>query len=316
MIVLSAIKRVPESIKKHIQHTFKEADFLWCHGIEEAEQHLNKAEIFITYGEDLNDALIDKAKHLKWIMVLSAGMDRMPFEAIGERDILVTNVRGIHAQPMAEYALSMILQVARNAKVLYQREKEHAWDRSVPMAELSGSNMVLLGTGAIAQETARLAKAFNMKTIGVSRSGKSKSYFDETCTVEEMHTVLPEADYVVAALPSTPETSYLLTKDHFALMPARSVFLNMGRGDLVESSVILEAVQQEEISHAVLDVFEQEPLPKDHPFWKEEKVTITSHLSGISPQYVPRAFEVFERNMNAYLNNGEMENIIDTKRGY
>ncbi|WP_431800406.1 D-2-hydroxyacid dehydrogenase [Halobacillus andaensis] len=316
MLVLSAIKRVPEGIKEHLKKSFSHVEFLFCHGIEEAEAHLPKADVFVTYGEDLNSERIEAANNLKWIMVLSAGMDRMPFNAIHERNILVTNVRGIHAKPMAEYALSMVLQVARNAKVLTERERAHKWDRRVPMTEINNSTMVLLGTGAIAQETARLAKAFQMKTIGISRSGKEKEFFDETYKVEEMDTVLPSADYLIAVLPSTPETSYLLKREHFAKLPSHSVFLNMGRGDLVSTEDILAATRSGDLAHAVLDVFEEEPLPENHEFWEEENVTVTPHLSGISRHYVPRGFELFERNLKSYLKREEMENVIDPKRGY
>ncbi|GGF23086.1 glycerate dehydrogenase [Halobacillus andaensis] len=316
MLILSAIKRVPDDIREHFEQTFGEVEFLFCHGIEEAEEHLPKADVFVTYGEDLNKERIRAAKQLKWIMVLSAGMDRMPFNEIDKQDILVTNVRGIHAKPMAEYALSMILQVARNAKMLTQRERDHKWDRRVPMKEINNRTMVLLGTGAIAQETARLARAFQMKTIGVSRSGKSTECFDETYKVEEMDQALEAADYLVAVLPSTSGTRYLLKREHFTKMPSHSVFLNMGRGDLVKSEDILDAVRSGDVAHAVLDVFEEEPLPEDHVFWDEENITITPHLSGISPHYVPRGFDLFERNLKAYLKDDKLENVIDPKRGY
>ncbi len=316
MKVVSAIKRVPESIRNHFEQKYSQTEFIFCHGIEEAEKYLPEADVFVTYGEDLNQERIQKAEHLKWIMVLSAGMDRMPFEEIEERGITVTNVRGIHASPMAEYAISMLLQVSRQAKTLYDHETKHQWDRTPVLNEINNRTMVLLGTGAIAQETARLAKAFHMKTIGVSKSGSAKPHLDETYTVKELKDVLPEADFVVAVLPSTEETRYLLNKAHFQMMKETSLFLNMGRGDLVSSADLLEAIRNKEIAHAVLDVFEEEPLPQEHPFWEEENVTVTPHNSGISPHYVPRAFEVFDENLERYVKEEELVNLIDPKRGY
>ncbi|ARI78250.1 D-2-hydroxyacid dehydrogenase [Halobacillus mangrovi] len=317
MKVVSAIKRVPESIKNHFDQQFKQVEFIFCHGIEEAEPYLSEADIFVTYGEDLNPERIEKARQLKWIMVLSAGMDKMPFREIHKRDILVTNVRGIHAQPMAEYAISMLLQVSRKAKTLIEQENKHVWNRRPVMNEVSGRTMVLLGTGAISQETARLAQAFRMKTIGVSRSGENKDHFDETYRVDQLNQVLPQADFIVAALPSTKETQYLLKNEHFQAMPEHAVFLNMGRGDLVSTDVIMEAVKERYIDHAVLDVFEEEPLPEDHPLWNEENVTVTPHISGISPFYMPRAFDRFGENLHLYLEGKEeMHNKIDPKRGY
>ncbi|KHE66883.1 D-2-hydroxyacid dehydrogenase [Halobacillus sp. BBL2006] len=317
MKVVSAIKRVPDSIKDRLTQRFSQVEFAFYHGIEEAEPHLGEADIFVTYGEDLNPGRIEKAVRLKWIMVLSAGLDRMPFDEIADRGILVTNVRGIHAHPMAEYAISMLLQVSRKAKTLIEQEQNHQWNRRPVMNEISGRTMVLLGTGAICQETARLAQAFQMKTIGVSKSGKQKEYFHDTYKVEELKEVLSEADFVVAALPSTEETKYLLKINHFQTMADHAIFLNMGRGDLVSTEVVLKAVREKYIDHAVLDVFEEEPLPEDHPFWEEENVTVTPHISGISPYYQPRAFERFEENLHIYLEGKEeMNNKIDPRRGY
>ncbi len=317
MKVVSAIKRVAEDIQNRLKENFKEVEFLFCHGIEEAEHYLKEADVFITYGEDLNPERIKQARQLKWIMVLSAGLDKMPFQEIQQRGILVTNVRGIHSEPMAEYAISMLLQVSRNAKAYAELEKNHEWNRRMVNQEISGRTMVVLGTGAIAQGVARLAQAFRMKTIGVSKSGNPKPHFDETYKVEELHQVLDQGEFVVAVLPSTKETQYLLDLDHFKAMPDHSIFLNMGRGDLVQSDVILQAVQNSYIAHAVLDVFEEEPLPEDHPFWEEESVTITPHTSGQSPGYVPRGFDIFEENLHTFLNDeGEMKNKIDPKRGY
>ncbi|UOR13318.1 D-2-hydroxyacid dehydrogenase [Halobacillus amylolyticus] len=317
MRVVSVIKRVPDEIKERLIKKFGEVEFYFCHGMKEGRQHIKEADVLITFGEDVTPELLDEAAGLKWIMVLSAGMDRMPFKDIARRNILVTNVRGIHAIPMAEYAISMILQVSRQAKALVQAEQDHQWNRSTPMREINGQTMVLLGTGAIAQETARLAQAFRMKTIGVSKSGSIKPHFDETYSVDRMEEALSQSDVVVAVLPSTKETNYLLKEEHFQLIPSHAIFLNMGRGDLVASHTILQAVNENQISHAVLDVFEEEPLPENHPFWDEEKVTVTPHLSGITPQYLPRGFEIFERNLHAFLNKREeMDNLIDPKRGY
>lgn len=317
MKVVSAIKRVPDDIQMRLQTRFPDAAFVFCHGMGEAKYYLDEADVFITYGEDLDAEKIKIAKKLKWIMVLSAGMDRMPFGEISKRDILVTNVRGIHAQPMAEYAISMLLQVSRKAKTLLAQEQKEEWSRRPVMNEISGKTMVLLGTGAIPQEVARLAKAFHMKTIGISKSGRSRPNFDKVYPVSQIGIVLPVADFIVAALPSTPDTKNMLTAAHFKGMPKHSIFLNMGRGDLVSSEIILDAVRGGEIAHAVLDVFEEEPLPEGHPLWKEEKVTITPHISGISPQYVPRGFALFEKNMDVFISGeGTLRNIIDPKRGY
>lgn len=315
-MILSAAK-LSDKHKTKLNEKYPDETFIFCKSMDEAKQHLDKAEILLTYGEDLTIDLISQATQLKWIMVLSAGMDEMPFEAIHEKGILVTNARGIHKQPMAEYAIFSLLQVYRQGKQLTQNEAENNWDRSVRMKEITGKTMLIAGTGAIGQEVGRLAKAFQMKTYGISRSGSPVEYFDYNFTNESMEEVLPEADFIVSVLPSTSETKDFFTFEHFQMMPNHAVFLNMGRGDAVRGDDILKAIRDEEIAHAVLDVFETEPLPEDHPFWEEENVTVTPHLSGISPHYQTRALDIFETNLQTYLeNSNDYVNKIDVTRGY
>lgn len=308
---------VSEKHQVKLKEKFSDESFTFCNNMDQAEQDLGHAEILVTYGDDLTDERILAAKKLKWIMVLSAGMDRMPFNAIGKKGILVTNARGIHKIPMAEYAISSLLQVSRQAEQLIKSQEAHKWDRSVRMQEITGRTMLIAGTGAIGKEVARLAKAFRMKTLGVSRSGSTVEFFDKNVKASKMNTLLPEADFVVSVLPSMPETKDFFIEEHFNLLPAHAIFLNMGRGDAVNGEVLLNAMQTGEIAHAILDVFEKEPLPADHPFWDVKNVTITPHLSGMSPQYQTRALEIFTENLHTYSQNGsDWINKIDSTRGY
>ncbi|SDK33735.1 D-2-hydroxyacid dehydrogenase [Sediminibacillus albus] len=318
MIILSSAP-LPEDIRKHLQANYPTYDFHFCNDIEEARPLLSKAEVLLTYGEDLTDTLIDEAEQLKWIMVLSAGMDEMPFEEIKRKRILVTNSRGIHKIPMAEYAISMILQVSRNAALFLDCQRNHQWARGerAGLQEITSKTMVIVGAGAIGQEVARLAKAFRMKTMGISTTGTAKANFDEMYTQKDFPSVLANADFVISVLPSTEETKGFFRYEHFERMPESAIFLNMGRGDAVAGETIIKALDDRQISHAVLDVFEQEPLPEDHPLWDHEKVTVTPHVSGASPEYLPRAMDIFEENLEKYLSGSkQLINHIDLDRGY
>jgi phosphoglycerate dehydrogenase-like enzyme len=315
MILFSA--KVSQKHKDALQKKYSNQSFIFGDNMNAAKAHLQEAEILVTYGEDLHADLIESADKLKWIMVISAGMEKMPFKEISKKGILVTNARGIHKTPMAEYAISMLLQVLRETKTLLNNQKEHIWDRTVRMQELKGKTMLILGTGAIGQEAARLAQAFGVTTVGVSRSGKSVTHFDENHQTKDLESLLPHADLVVSVLPSTKETEGMFKYDYFQQLPNHSIFLNMGRGNLVKSDDLLKAIQNKEIAHAVLDVFEEEPLPADHPFWKEENITITPHLSGMSKHYVRRALAIFEENLQIYYSDkDDFVNKINVSRGY
>ncbi|WP_314733334.1 D-2-hydroxyacid dehydrogenase [Anaerobacillus sp. CMMVII] len=278
---------------------------------------LVNADVLITYGEDLNDEIINKSTNLKWIMVISAGLDRMPFPSIKEKGILVTNAKGIHKIPMAEYTMAMILQVARQAKLLIKNEEKHLWDRTVSMTELHGKTLGVLGAGAIGTQIAKYAQVFQMKTIGLNRSGKRVEMFDEMVTMKTINDLLEKSDFIVSVLPSTPETDGLLNKAIFDQMKENVIFINIGRGKNVNEQDLIAALNSGKIAHAVLDVFEYEPLPKDHPFWDMENVTVTPHLSGISAQYQPRAMEIFEKNLELFLKgSNEYINQVDLEKGY
>lgn len=316
MKVVSSIMP-PDSIQGMIQGKFPGVEFHFFKGMKEAGNHLLDAEIFITYGEDLNNEHIEKAHMLKWIMVMSAGLEKMPLEACREKGIFITNARGVHKIPMAEFTISLLLQHVKQTKLLLQCEREEEWNRRIPQSELHEKTILILGVGAIGGEIARLAKAFRMNTLGINRSGSSVEFIDEHFQMAQLEKVVTRADFIVSVLPSTSETRHLLTLEHFQQMKKSAVFINIGRGDLVKEEVLLQALKENEIAHAYLDVFQEEPLPKGHPFWQMEEVTVTPHISSITKNYLPRAFEIFAENLHTYIKKGnQFINVINPTRGY
>lgn len=304
-----------EELQSDVKTAFPQVNFEFHKGIK--EDLFFNAEVFITYGEDLTDELILKAKKLKWIMVMSAGLEKMPFDACKQMGILVTNARGIHKIPMAEFTIGMMLQNVKRMRTLWENEKNQMWERKLPMGELFGKRLLILGIGAIGGEVARLAKAFQMKTLGVNRSGEQVEWADEIYTMGNINDALPKADFIVSVLPSTNETKHFLDKSHFDLMKDSAVFINIGRGDLVEEEVLLAALQDRKIAHAYLDVFYTEPLAENHPFWSMDNVTVTPHISSLTKNYMPRSFEIFKHNLHTYIKkSADYINVIDMDRGY
>lgn len=315
LIVTSA--KIRRSIQKRMKETYPDYMFSFHESMEEAKSELPQADILITYGSGLTDELIERAERLKWIMVISAGIDGLPLQAIKERNILVTNVTGIHKIPMAEYTIAMMIEAVKHIKRWHENERKHVWKQFSDMNEISGKTLAVLGTGAIGSEIARLAQAFHMKTLGLNRSGRSVEYFDEIYTNDQVNGCVGQADFVVAVLPYTKETEHFIGREQFKAMKDEAIFINIGRGKTVNEADLLKALREGEIAHAVLDVFEEEPLPEDHPFWEMEQVTVTPHSSAITPQYQHRAFEIFEKNLQMFVSGGDnFINQIDYDRGY
>jgi len=316
MIIVS-IAGIKKELQTQLIHNHPDVDFRFYKKMNEAEKDLPVADAIITYGENLTAENIQSANHLKWIMVISAGVERLPFQAIKEKNILVTNARGIHKIPMAEYTFAAILQWCKKMKQWTVNQDKRIWSKyGLEMNELAGQTMTVVGTGAIGGEIARLAKAFRVHTLGVNRSGRKVEYFDEIYTISEIERPLTRSDIVVSVLPYTPETDHLIGKKQFDAMKEDSLFINIGRGNTVDQAELLSVLQSRKIS-AVLDVFEQEPLPEDHPFWGMENVVVTPHFSSISSLYQPRAFDIFEKNLLLFKENRtDLINLVDLDRGY
>ncbi|WP_440896386.1 D-2-hydroxyacid dehydrogenase [Amphibacillus sp. Q70] len=316
MLILSST-RFTEDIEQQLKKDFEKVTFKFMDNIDQASEYLSEADVLLTYGSDIEVKHIDQAKQLKWIMVMSAGIDKMPNERIQQRNILMTNVRGIHKIPMAEYALTMLLSHYKNHLALAERQQNKVWDKTIEMREIAGCTLTIVGAGAIGEEVARLGQAFQMETIAVTKAGGTRPYFDHVYQNSSIKSALETADFVVSILPSTKETEGYYQDDHFKWMKSRAIFLNMGRGNVVAEETLLKALNDNQIEHAILDVTQTEPLPQESPLWTHEKVTLTPHISGKSEQYVPRAIEIFRENLVSFIKEGSVSvNQINLDRGY
>jgi len=294
---------------------FPQVDFIFETGLSIEE--LQRADVLVTYGEDLNNENINYATNLKWIFVASAGVEKMPAQAIIERNILVSNVRGIHKTPMAESMLAHILAIKRMLPWMYEQQKKSEWSKKAKQAELRDSTALILGPGAIGSEVGRLLQAFGVTTIGCNRSGKKAAYMDNIVCFDQLIEALPKADIVISVLPKTDETTNLLKQEHFKAMKTNAIFMNFGRGNLVDENILIHAVQAGEIGYAVLDVFEQEPLAADHPLWTLPNVIVSPHISSHSSRYVERSLEIFKPSLEKWLlGETDLENVMDLSRGY
>ncbi len=303
-----------EHQQQQLREEFPDVQF---HFTYKEKTHLPDAQVLVTYGEDITAADIESAHNLKWIMVASAGIDKMPHEAIVERGIIVSNVKGIHKIPMAESVLAHILALKRSLPFIYESQRNGEWNRRARSTELAGSTALIIGPGAIGSEIGRLLQAFGVQTIGCNRSGEAAEYMEETIAFERILDMLPSADIVISVLPSTEATRNMLGREHFKAMKNDALFMNFGRGDLFEDNTLIEALEKREIGQAVLDVFTQEPLPKDHPYWNMPNLVISPHVSSHSGNYIERALEIFVPNLKKWiLKEHEPTNMVSMEKGY
>lgn len=305
---------IPEHLKKLQEEQFPEDTFYY-----ETNGHfasLQEVDIIVTYGSNLTEEVVEQATNLKFIMVFSAGVDSLPRKIIQEKNIKVANVRGIHAIPMGEYALSFMLAHVKKASFFNEMQKNKRWESEEPIMELAGKTLAVAGTGAIGSKVAEFAQAFDMNLIGVNTTGHAVKPFNETYAITELEKVAPLADFFVSVLPQTDQTTNLYHLSFFKQMKNNAVFINIGRGNAVALDVLETAAKEKLISHFYLDVLPEEPLPKENYLWQASNITITPHVSGHSDKYLERSFDIWLENIIRFKENTKLRNEIDLDKGY
>ncbi|SFE58928.1 Phosphoglycerate dehydrogenase [Alteribacillus iranensis] len=276
------------------------------------EEEKEKIEIIISYG-NYDDRLLEKdvksLPNLRWIQIISSGVDQLPLEYLKRSNILVTTVKGIHRIPISEYVMAMILYFSKKIPEFYERKQQKHWDASIMLHELHGKTIGIWGTGHIGREVAAKSKAFGMKTVGVNRSGNQVEHFDDIYTIEQLQEVVGTFDYICSVLPSNPGTRGIVTSHLIEKMKDDVVFVNVGRGDLIVEEDFIEALKRKKISGAALDVFHREPLEENHPFWELDNVVITPHASAHSEMYARRALQIFYQNFKLFKQQSYTEMI-------
>ncbi|MCE7793186.1 D-2-hydroxyacid dehydrogenase [Salipaludibacillus sp. CUR1] len=284
------------------------------------EEIAKDLEILITYGNDLTDENITRYPKLKWVQMLSAGLEDLPFTALREKGILVTSAKGIHAIPMSEYVIGGMLHFEKHFDRYLRLQAKQEWERETLVGELYRQSVLVYGTGAIGVRIAEKAEFFGMKVHGVNTSGRPVEPFDDVLTLKEAEERVHEYAYVVIVLPSTKETKGLFSRGYLNRLNEEAVLINVGRGDLIDEEALIDLLSEKRIKGAILDVFQTEPLPKGHPLWTLENVIITPHMSAKSHRYLERCMEIFLANYKAYKTKPapmeEMVNAVDLSRHY
>ena len=249
-----------------------------------------------------------KANQLKWMHTFSAGVDSPFFIDLIKKGVTLTNSSGAAASPIAQTAILYMLALSRNVRAWFEHQDNKEWQRH-EFTELDGSRLAVIGMGPIGEEIARLGVALNMQVEGIRRTPKG----NEPCPTfgfDHLSDVLGRADWVALALPLTPDTQNLFDQQQFAQMKPGAHFINVGRGELVDETALIQALNSQHLAGAALDVFATEPLPEDSPLWSMRNVLITPHSSGATTQSGLRAEEIFIRNFALFVQNEQMHNVV------
>jgi len=283
----------------------------------------------------------DRAPCLRWVQLDTSGVDHIRTTPLWATDVAVTTLNGVAPSNMAEFALMMMLNLARRSRLMdhHQRARywptpSERWDWFMP-SELRGATVGVVGYGSIGREVARVCHALGMRVLAMRRSGtpqsggRARETFriadlehsldpepDRTYTPDQLGEMLPECDYVVLIVPHTAATTNMIDEAAFRAMKPSAVLINIARGGVVDEAAMIRALQEGRIAGAALDVFEQEPLPADNPLWGMDNVIISPHVAGYTPHYHDRVFGVFSQNLTRFLAGDPLLNLADREHGY
>ncbi|WP_456272728.1 D-2-hydroxyacid dehydrogenase [Bacillus sp. AK031] len=284
---------------------------------EQWESHLESAEIIAGWKKSMETVLHNQTP-LRWIQTWSAGVDSMPLAIMQESGIHVTSANGVHAYPISETIFALMLGLTRKIHTYVRNQAEKTWAHSGLKLEIHEKTIGIIGVGAIGRETAKIAKAFGMKTLGIRHSGKDTDYVDEMYKTDQMANVLPRCDYVVVTVPLTAETKGMFGEEEFDLMKPSAFLINIGRGETINEDALISALKSGSIAGAGLDVFAKEPLEENSPLWGMENVIVTPHTAGSTEYYTKRVIEdIFIPNLKEYITGGTPpKNLVDYQKGY
>jgi glyoxylate/hydroxypyruvate reductase A len=276
----------------------------------EARGPAAEAEIFYCWG--LPAPLLASARRLRWVQCMGAGVERLLVPELAPA-VRVTRAAGIFGPWMAEYTVGWCLWVTQRMSGFQASQRARRWQPVDPIP-LRGQTLCVVGLGDIGRHIARSARALGMRVIGVTRSGRGPREAERIYRTGALRSALARADFVALTLPLSEATRGLLGPAELAAMKPSAWLINIARGPIVDEAALLDALRHGRIGGAVLDVFDTEPLPSDHPLWGFDNVVITPHISGPS---TPREIApIFEDNLRRYLAGRPLRHQVDRRRGY
>jgi phosphoglycerate dehydrogenase-like enzyme len=262
--------------------------------------------------------LFSKAKKLRWVQTISAGVEDYHWKEFVESNVLLTNCKIVQGPTIADHAMSMLLAHTRNLKRFFGEQTKEEWSRNGEgMTELQDMTAVVIGVGGIGSQIAQRAHGFGMKVVGVDPKDISpNAAISRIVPPDQLDSVLPAADVVFIAAPLTPESRHMMGRRQFDLMKQGSYFIAVSRGELYDTGALLNALDSKKLAGVGLDVTEPEPLPKGHALWKFPNVIITPHVASQSPGSRSRRVGVFTENIRRFTNGERLLNIVDKRKGY
>jgi phosphoglycerate dehydrogenase-like enzyme len=256
-----------------------------------------------------------EARRLRFIQMMGAGVDALLPAPDLPPGVRIANARGIHGPHMSEFALSLVLALAKRIPLALEQQRARVW-KPYGMAQLSGRTLGILGLGAIGLALGEKARALGLRVIGTRRTPEPVAGVDLVLGPEDTERVLRESDFAVVLLPLTPQTRGAIGARELGWLRPRAFLVDLARGGIVDEAALAEALRAGRLAGAALDVFEQEPLPPESPLWSAPNLLLTPHVAGLSHDYMDRLAEIVVENLARVEQDLPLRNPVDRARGY
>jgi phosphoglycerate dehydrogenase-like enzyme len=311
----------PAWLRDRLQNEFPQVKFLQFPSDDRVREEIADTDVFI--GWSLRPEQFVAAKKLRWIHSPAAAVHQLMFSELIRSNVVVTNSTGVHGPVVAEHAVAVLLALAKRLPqaMRYQAKKqwsqEQLWNQRPRPREVDGATVAVIGMGGIGGEFTRRAKGMGMRVLAVRENpAKGAGGADQVFSSSQIDDVLPQADYVLLCTPVTSATTGLMNAARLKKMKPDSYLINVGRGPLVDEAALIEALKTNRIAGAALDVFVEEPLPKESPLWTLDNVLITPHTAAVTERLWERHFALIVENLKRFLAAQPLLNQVDKKRGY
>jgi phosphoglycerate dehydrogenase-like enzyme len=276
-------------------------------------EQMARTEALMAYGAP--PGLLPAMPKLRWAQSMTAGVEGWIALPDLPKSLTLTCARGTHKESMPENIIGALFYVAKPYAAAAENQKQRKWVHNVAQP-LTGKTLGILGLGAISQEVARLAVALGMRVVGTKRRPEPMANVAEVLPAERTAEVLAQSDFVVNLLPATKETDNFMNSERLSKMKPTAWLLNFGRGHTIKDDDLVAAVKGKKIAGAVLDVFRQEPLPAEHPFWSTEGIIVLPHIGGPHPQRDGIVARLFVDNLRLFLDGKPLKEVVDRAAGY
>ena len=322
---LPPLDDIKKELLNRLKNDFPEIEFLVFE--EESEVLENIHIIQAGYGWISPEAILN-ARELKWLanpdsgsFVNESGKDGWFYKELVEHPVVVTNPRGIYFDYIGNHVMAYLLSLSKRFPDFLEAQRKRSWNKNAnrhKAINLDEATVMIVGAGGIGQEVGRLCKAFNMNVIGVDPKFKKLKHFDKLITQKEIEEEISEVDILVSTVMHTPETHHMFNLELFNKMKNSSIFINVGRGKTTSLDDLVNAIENNIISGAGLDVFEEEPLPSNHKLWTTSGVIITPHVALLDAgdTITNRRYEIIKKNISLFNQGKELHNIVDKEKWY